>query len=410
MTNYRDDRSDDRYSVILGAYKNLDLTIQFIQDILQRFPSVDICVGMLGNSEEYQAALLEKFGQRDGVYLAAGKAHERVTFSENWNAAMSQVRTKKFVFLHNDMYVHQDFFSGLDEYLNRFGKESFYLYTTVEPLENRGFVRPGKIVAPFGHSLEDFKLADFYKFVTEYTNRHRGDVIQGYGFYLAGFTESLLDVGGFDSRTFNPYFCEDDDLNVRIRLKGYKVTVVPTAPVYHFGSKTIRLETQSTMSDVEIESNRRFARKWGFEARYLWETGYEYAEEVSIGTEYILYQTPGNLRPLDIINIEPLVDGIVLSKEEYEQTRKYFEESGTAKKVFIEDAVEPNILITQNGSVDFTVFAKVVGDLRYHHKRLVPGAVSQIQGLRIEILKTKPYATRIDPVNYLSLLEKDGNE
>lgn len=401
---------DDRYTVVLGAYKNLELTVSFIQDIHDRFTSVEICVGMLGNTEEYQTALMARFKGWDRITLIGGKFQERVTFSENWNAAISQVRTRKFVFLHNDMYVHQDFFSGLDEYLYEFGKESFYLYTTVEPLENRGFVRPGKVVAPFGHSLEDFKQADFCKFATEYMNKHRGDVVKGYGFYLAGFTESLLDVGGFDSRTFNPYFCEDDDLNVRIRLKGYKVIVVPTALVYHFGSKTIRLETQSSMSSVEIESNRKFARKWGFEARYLWDTGYEYAEEVSIGTEYILYQSSGNLRPLDIVNVEPLVDGLVLSKEEYEQTRKYFEETGTTGKVFIEDAVEPNILITQNGSVDFTTFAKIVGDLRYHHKHLVPGAVSQVQGLRIEILKTKPYATRIDPVNYLSLLEKSGNE
>lgn len=397
------------YSVVLGAYRNLDLTVQFIQDLLNRFPTVDVCVGMLGNTEEYQNTLTEMFRGENTVHLIGGKTGERVTFSENWNAAISLVETEKFVFLHNDMYLHQDFFSGLDEYVDRFGPESFYLYTTVEPLENAGFVRPGKVVAPFGHNLEDFKLQSFCDFATSYANKHRGEEVRGYGFYLAGFTESLRKVGGFDSIHFNPYFCEDDDINVRIRLNGYTVVVVPTAIVYHFGSKTIRLETQSTMSDVEIESNRKFARKWGFEARYLWDTGYEYSDEVSIGHEFIMFQSPGGMKPLDIINIEPLVDGLIISSEEYEQVKEYFEKTGTNNKVYIEDAIEPDILVTLEGSIEFTVFAKTVGDLRFYHKKLKQGGTFHMQGLRIQVLKAKPYGTRIDPVNYLSLLEKHSN-
>ena len=395
---------DDRCTAVLGAYKNLELTIKFLDNFHKQFPDIPVSVGMLGNPKDYQEKLLKLYEGQDWIRFAAGKADQRVSFSENWNAAIRGIGTERFVFLHNDMYIHQDFFKILNTKMDEYGSEFFYLYTTVEPLENQGFVRPGKIVAPFGYSFEDFDEEKFYRFARKYIPSHIKDDVKGYGFYLAGFTKSLFDVGGFDSVHFNPYFCEDDDINVRIRLKGYKILVVP-ALVYHFGSKTIRLETKESMSGVEIESNRNFARKWGIEARYLWRTGYENVSSVSLGSERIAFESPAhqgigpNLDPIDILNIEPVVDMLLLSPEEIESTKEYFKRFKDGK-AFNQECPEFDISIQQILSTfSFDEFANLIGNLRFYHKYLKPGE-SLIGNFHVSVLRTGD--DRVDSVNYLS--------
>jgi hypothetical protein len=291
--------------------------------------------------------------------------------------------------------------------MTNIGPSSFYLYTTVEPLENAGFVRPGKIVASFGHSREEFDGESFNRFADKYIKEHYlEDEQKGYGFYLAGFMESLKKVGGFDYEHFVPMFCEDDDLNIRIKLAGFSVRVLPSVLVYHFGSKTVRLETAKSMSSLEIESNRAFSRKWGFEARYLWETGYENMDRVSIGTEKVVYTYTGAFRnpgyvpkPIDIMNVEPLVD--YLHIDDKIDMGDYFKGELGRKLVDIQKVEHPDILITQDGPTDFSTLAKLVGTLRFGYKRLKPGH-TRVGSYDVNVMKIHPDRCRVDSRNYLS--------
>lgn len=393
----------DKITAVLGLYECIDLTISFLDEFHSMFPDVMVAASVAGNSEEYQRRFAEKYSNQSWINFATGKTGQRISFSETWNYAINQITTERFVFLHNDMYVHKDFFKNLNKNMDQYGPNFFYLYTTVEPLENQGFVRPGKIVASFGHSREELDVDKFNEFADKYARKDI-PVQMGYGFYLSGFTESLKDVGGFDSKHFFPVFCEDDDINVRIRLKGYKVAVTHQALVYHYGSKTLRLETPGSMSSMEIESNRCFARKWGFEARYLWNTGYERYPKISLGAEVVAFESPAHrgkgpaLNPIDILNVEPIVDMLLLSPEELKATENYFKHLDRSK-AFGDECPEYDILITIEGEYDFNEFAELVGGLRFFHEYLGVGK-GRAGNYDIEVLRVGK--DRVDTTNYLS--------
>lgn len=395
----------DRITAVLGVYKNLDLTKEFLLDMKTRFPKVPLAIGMLGNPSEYQEDL-EKWVKKNGINatLIGGKV-KNVPFSMNWNSAINAIKTERFVFLHNDMYLHDKFFEELTKDLYFTGPGYFRLYTTIEPLENQGFTRPGKIVAPFGHNREEFDLERFNAYVEKiFTKDH--PTVFGYGFYLAGYTDDLKKVGGFDHKTFNTVFCEDDDINIRIRLAGFKVVVSPRAVAYHFGSKTVRLLTEKSMSDLEIESNRKFSRKWGFEARFLWSTGYETSEDLWIGTEKILFRFGEGYNPtfMDVANTEPLVDYIEFDPKKLDMG-KYFDDADLSKKLLRE---EYDIMITQTGPAEFSRLAYLIGALRFQRKHLKPGTVL-VGPYLVDVFNVRP-ESRVDQENYLSLVKGKSYE
>ena len=296
-------------TAVMGIYmktlEHLQRTVDFVERFNQQFPDIPLSISCVGSPKEYQDELKRLYGEE----VTTGTT-ERVSFSETWNAAIVNTTTTKFVLIHNDMILDDEFFDQL-EYNYLQDPKKFYIYTTIEPITNLGLPRPGKIVADFGFDVDDFKEKEFREFTKRYKETHKKEG-RGYGFYISGYTVSLKDVGGFDFTTFYPIFCEDDDLMVRIRKKGYLLCTAPAAIVYHFGSKTTREIGAKGMSDSEVEQNRKFARKWGFEARYLWDTGYEFDDEIlETGTEKIGYQTAnGAGSPEEHLNMEPLTDEV----------------------------------------------------------------------------------------------------
>lgn len=382
-------------TAVVAVYNNLNRTIKFVEDFNRRFPDIPLSISCVGSSQEVQDELKRQYGEE----VITGTT-ERISFSENWNYAINGVTTSKFVLVHNDMYLDDDFFDQLEGYYLDSPK-NFYVYTTVEPIRNAGFFRPGKVVANFGDDTDTFQKEKFLDFAKKYKESHRLKG-RGYGFYLAGFTESIQDVGGFDSKTFFPMFCEDDDLLVRIRKKGYILYTAPSAIVYHFGSKTARNLGDIKMSNSEIERNRDFARKWGFEARYLWETGYEFEDEpLETGTEKIGYRVGAETTvPFrDIINVEPLVDVLDIDTSNSEFLKYFVDYKKEEKLGGIEDC---DIILTQVGPGNFNLFAYLVGGLRFKYKSLEPGT-RRYGNYLVEVRRVYKDRNRQDLRNYLSL-------
>lgn len=384
-------------TAVIGVYNGLDRTVRFVEDFNQRFPDIPLSISCVGSSQEVQDELKRQYGEE----VITGTT-ERVSFSETWNAAISGVKTSKFVLIHNDMYLDDEFFDQLEGYYLDSPKK-FYVYTTVEPIGNMGFVRPGKIVADFGEDLEDFKKEKFLKFAKDYKESHRLPG-RGYGFYLAGFTESIGDVGGFDFLDFYPMFCEDDDLLIRIRTKGYTLYTAPAAIVYHFGSKTTRDPDARGMSPSEVEMNRNFARKWGFEARYLWSTGYEfYDEPVLVGTETIGFVPEVPVSDLEMVNIEPLVNSIAYDTPKFQE---YLQNTGVTEK-YVKDVSSCDIVITQVGPGNFNVFANTIGELRFKYQSLKEGQTYTAGPYRVKVNRIHRDLCRQDTRNYLWLQENN---
>lgn len=397
-------------TAVVAVYNKWELTKAFLDHLSSDFPTVPAVISCLGSSREFQEKLQAEYGSNAQFTVVTGSIDKRVSFSENWNAATNAVQTSKMVLVHNDMYLHPDFFKNL---LEAFSSTSdFVLYTTVEPYNDIAAnyaTRPGKVLlGSCGQDWNDFRKEVFLRFCSKYLANHK-EVLggKGYGFYLAGKTVNFRKVGGFDSIRFRPAFCEDDDLNIRIKLNGFKVFLCPRALAYHFVSKTSRDgDLRKTMEPSEIESNRNFARKWGLEARFLWKTGYENVDNISIGPETILYRTSGDvpesMQIQNILNVEPLVDFVQV--KDLEPFRAYIEKFHLEHKFVTSSPENVDIVLEQTGPFVFNTFAELVGDLRWGHLQLKPGLTLRVDPFRVSVLNVLP-DSRQDSENYL-LLQK----
>ncbi|MBC8155236.1 MAG: hypothetical protein H7Z72_20290, partial [Bacteroidetes bacterium] len=110
-------------------------------------------------------------------------------------------------------------------------------------------------------------------------------------FFLCVARKVLLEVGGLDA-LFNPMFCEDDDLILRLNLKGLEMAVSVNAICYHFVSKTSRFsdEYRQRTTQIEARSGRNFVRKWGFRIQSPVRKKYDIGLVVTNGSLVLLNQ------------------------------------------------------------------------------------------------------------------------
>lgn len=266
----------DNISAVLAVNSKVELLKKFYDRFRKNHPNIPLVVSALQAEESVVKYLKELKAVDSKLTCVFGDPVDghKVSFSENYNAAINAVQTENLVLVHTDMYFDKYFFDSLALGIR---PKEFEVYTTMEPPIYIGHRRPGKIIGGFGTNFDNFQEESFLKYCEKYRNNFSGKALStaGYGFFLAGRKEDFESVGGFDQETFNPVFCEDDDFMVRLRIKGYHAYLNELAICYHFVSQTIRTTAGDSMTDGEFKANRAFGKKWGFEARYIWITGYE---------------------------------------------------------------------------------------------------------------------------------------
>lgn len=183
---------------------------------------------------------------------------ERVYVSGGYNLALKLASNPCFVFLHDDTFIHREFINNLIPHLN---ENTICNFTTVEPpmFGNKDtFKRP---IQNFGFDLEDLDLDSFSDFCdNRNSNITQKTVDNPYGgFFMAGYVNTLLSIGGFDEQ-FKPFFYEDSDIMIRLHLNGIKFVQVMDSMVYHLVSLTSRKSEDGEYALKETE--RIFLKKW----------------------------------------------------------------------------------------------------------------------------------------------------
>lgn len=246
-------------SFLVGLKNNLEYSKFFYQNVRKLHPSVEI--------------VFVSYGSTDGTHNWLDNLHDpfmkyyhsevNKTLSDTYNKA-TEISTKKFAcFLHNDMVVGREFLAKLSENLS---ENDINFYKVVEPPIFAGDLRDWKLTLDFGHDIHTF---DFQKFL-DFENKYIAEITSSKtftshtSFFLCVKRSTLLEIGGLDN-LFNPMFCEDDDLIIRLKLLGLKTVQLNKALVYHFVSKTSRFseEYKSKTEAIEQKSQRNFIRKWG---------------------------------------------------------------------------------------------------------------------------------------------------
>jgi hypothetical protein len=205
--------------IIPTTTKNRNYTDSILKNIKEIYPNVEVIV----------------------------EENDNVTLGVNYNNAVAKATGDKIILLHNDMFIKPGFIETMDKHIV---KGRITTYTRVEPPIYKD-TYPGKILLDCGSDLETFDEQKFLDF-----NIEENLVDGGSQLFFGCMKEDYIGIDGY---TFK-MFCEDDDLHLRYKLAGFEHKV-SSAHVYHFVSKTSRV---GKYQDIEIESNKKFIKKWGF--------------------------------------------------------------------------------------------------------------------------------------------------
>lgn len=247
-------------SLLAGLKNNLEYSKNFYYTTRALYPDVEI-VFTSYNSNDGTNEWLDSLNDDNLIYFCSA---EDKTFSDTYNKCTSLATRKYVAYTHNDIVLTPNFIENIEKHVN---DNSIICYTTIEPPIFADDERPGKIVKDFGSDIESLNVPALYEYSLKIQAENKDGIIEGIGttFFLCVNRETLLSIGGLD-RLYNPMFCEDDDLILRLRLLGLKTLTSLDAICYHFVSKTSRFseEYQERTKRIELNSNKNFVRKWGF--------------------------------------------------------------------------------------------------------------------------------------------------
>jgi GT2 family glycosyltransferase len=247
-------------SLLVGLKNNLDYNKHFYSTTRELYPNVEICFSSY-NSTDGTNEWLQEIQFKD-PNIKCWWSELTGNFSDNFNKAAS-LATKEYVaYLHNDIVLSPGFLENLEKHIS---PNNVVSYTTIEPPIFAGHERPGKLIQDLGIDLETFNKDKLYQFTKQKQSEYKDKIEQGITFFMCLRREVLLQIGGMDN-LFNPMFCEDDDLILRLKLYGLNQFTSLDAICYHFVSKTSRFseEYENKTKSIELNSNKNFIRKWGF--------------------------------------------------------------------------------------------------------------------------------------------------
>jgi GT2 family glycosyltransferase len=183
---------------------------------------------------------------------------KRVYVSVGYNLAMKHSTKSCFVFLHDDTYTAPNFLENLIPHIK---KDVFATFVQIEPPKFHTTSTLQKPIKNFGYSESEFDKNELDKFFYEYVPSlpYNVEPAPFGGFFMSGYKESFLSIGGFDEE-FQPYFFEDSDLMVRLHLEGCRFVLVLDSLVYHMGSLTSRGTEESVIAHTTTQNI--FLRKW----------------------------------------------------------------------------------------------------------------------------------------------------
>ena len=180
-----------------------------------------------------------------------------------YNRCIEAATTPIVCMFHADMYMGQWFDDAILKHLKPLSVVSG---TRIEPpLHPKGLE---KIVEDFGMYPEDFKKAEFDKFVYEMRYVYEGKTTRGIFAPWAIYKEDITSIGMHDER-FHSYH-EDSDIFNRFILNGYEIIQTWEALVYHltcrggqFQDGIEQVTKDEAFHKMKNSAFKNYIRKWG---------------------------------------------------------------------------------------------------------------------------------------------------
>ncbi|MEO6292390.1 MAG: class I SAM-dependent methyltransferase [Burkholderiaceae bacterium] len=239
-------------SIIIPVYGQIDYTLRCLASIAEHSTQVSFEVIVVDDcSLDTSASILPKV---NGIRFIRNT--ENQGFIRSCNTGAGAARGEYLCFLNNDTKVTAGW---LDE-----------LMRTFEVFPGTGLVG-SKLVYPDGRLQEaggivwqDGSAWNFgrYQDPSQPIYNYAREVDYCSGASIMVPTVLFKELGGFDEH-YLPAYCEDCDIALKIRDKGYRVIYQPLSTVIHFEGVTSGVDTSKGTKAYQVENTKKLYTRWG---------------------------------------------------------------------------------------------------------------------------------------------------
>lgn len=238
-------------SIVIPVHNQFEYTYHCLEAILMHSGDCSYEVIVADDCSTDFTRRLEELSE--GLRIVHNR--ENLGFLRNCNNAAQQVRGEYIVFLNNDTQVRESWLSSM--------------LRLVQNDPTVGVVG-AKLLYPDGYLQEAGGIIWKDGSAWNYGNRQNpGDAEFNYvreTDYVSGAAMMIRvslwnEIGGFDVR-YVPAYCEDSDLAIETRRRGFKVLYQPLSEVVHFEGISNGIDINSGLKKYQAENQKKFYLKW----------------------------------------------------------------------------------------------------------------------------------------------------
>ena len=238
-------------SVIIPIYGQIGYTIRCLASIQKYAPGMPFEIIVVNDCSRDNS--LEVLAQVRGIRLVRNEVNQG--FIRSCNAGAAVAKGAFLCFLNNDTEVSPRW---LDELLRTFStfpgtglSGSKLVYPDGRLQEAGGILWQDGSAWNFGR-LQD-PLLPAYNYAREV------DYCSGASIMIP--TSLFVELGGFDEH-YLPAYCEDSDLALKIREKGYRVIYQPMSVIVHYEGITSGTDLQQGAKAYQVSNSKKLFERW----------------------------------------------------------------------------------------------------------------------------------------------------
>jgi len=238
-------------SIIIPVYGKVNYTLTCLASIAANLPQAPFEVIVVDDCSPDNS--VEILANVKGLQLI--KNEENQGFIRSCNAGARAAKGKYLYFLNNDTQVTTDW---MDELVR-----TFHEFPGTGLVGSKLIYPDGRLQEAGGIIWQDGNAWNFGRFqdpqLPVFNYAREVDYCSGASIMTP---KSLFEeLGGFDEH-YLPAYCEDSDLALRIRTKGYRVIYQPLSTIIHYEGVTSGTNTSEGTKAYQIENSRKLYLRW----------------------------------------------------------------------------------------------------------------------------------------------------